>query len=913
MKHFTFFIRQALLQMNRNRQRTLFVLFCIAAGVASIVALRNVGLMLGDALTGDFQAENQGDMVITATALGVFTTGEVDEDLIEQAQPFTPITFSDEGLDRITAWADENGYDVMLANRNQSTLQVRPAGDSTLNQELASVYLVDPDQYPYYSETPFLAPAGITLAEALSQPNNIVISEDLATKTSVEVGDELRISGSVEPFTVSAIIDNAAEASIQNIQSLLFPYTYLSYEQGLELYDAKADTIYLRVPEGSDISAIEESFNDEFLGLPTRTTDDIATANENISGGVTRLITTLGLVALLIGGIGIINTMIVVVGRRMVEIGVLKTIGLQGRQITFMFMIEAFILGVFGSVLGVVVGIGLVALLQKVVENTFGESLTFTIFPEAVLMGLVTGTVVTVVFGFLPTLSAGRVRPNVVLNPSNATMPRASLPVTLVSVIFMTAIMGLLVGLVVENLLIGIAMAYGTLVVLGVVILLLWFIVFILSLLPSFGSISIKLAQRAMGTHRLRTASTLLGLVVGMFSLSLILLFTRTLINAVSEVSELQFGGNVLAQPQTYEDSLPLDEKIAELALDDVERDELYAAEIIAINGNDDMDALMASAASAGQTELGIPDTPPPPTDETDETESDGPGGFFANIDPVQIQIDLFFQSFVLDVAREDTPDYEVGEGDVVTVDSEEAIFLPDNAALSWLGIEVGSTLTVRYENDETMTLTVAGLSPPADQSGFSVTAGPANPFVSPDSIPESVNPTAITYAIEVPEEDIDEVVGELSDVPNVLVLETSQFNAFISRLFNQIARLPLVIAVLALFASGVIMANTVSLATLERRREIGIMKAIGLQSGRVLGLLLLENGFVGLLGGVIGTGIGSVFILISGLVAQDLSTFPLFTLLTLVLLSVAITLIATAITAYGASREKPLIVLRYE
>lgn len=909
MKHFTFFIRQALLQMNRNRQRTLFVLFCIAAGVASVVALRNVGLMLGDALTGDFQAENQGDMVVTATALGVFTTGEIDEDLIEQDQPFAPITFSDEGLDRITTWADENGYDVMLANRNQNTLQVRPAGASTLSQELASVYLVDPDQYPYYSETPILEPEGITLAEALREPNSIVISEDLATKTEVEVGDELRISGSVEPFVVTAIMDNASEASIQNLQSLLFPYTYLSYETGLDLYDAKADTVYVRVPEGSDITAIEESFNEDFIGLPTRTTADIAEANENISGGVTRLITTLGLVALLIGGIGIINTMIVVVGRRMVEIGVLKTIGLQGRQITFMFLIEAFILGVFGSVLGVLVGIGLVAVLQRVVENTFSESLTFTVFPEAVLMGLVTGTVVTVVFGFLPTLSAGRVRPNVVLNPTNATMPSASIPLTLISVVVMTTIMGLLVGIVVENILIGMGMAFGALVVLGVAIILLWLFVFFLSVLPSFGSISIKLAQRAMGTHRIRTASTLLGLVVGMFSLSLILLFTRTLINAVSEVSELQFGGNVIAQPQTFEDSIPLDEKIAELGLEEVERDQLYAAEIIAINGNDDMEAIMASASEAGQATFPTQNS----QEEAGEDEDESSGGFFANIDPVQIQIDLFFQTFILDVAREDTPEYEVDTGEAVTVDSEKAIFLPGNMALEWLGIEVGSTLTVRYDNGEEATLTVAGLAPMPDQSGFSVNAGPAYPLVSPDSIAESVNPTAITYALEVPEEDIDFVVAELSDVPDVLVLETSQFNAFIARLFNQIARLPLVIAVLALFASGVIMANTVSLATLERRREIGIMKAVGLQSGRVLGLLLLENGFVGLLGGVIGTGIGAVFILISGLVAQDVSTFPLFTLLLLILLSVAVTLVATAITAYGASREKPLIVLRYE
>ena len=55
-----------------------------------------------------------------------------------------------------------------------------------------------------------------------------------------------------------------------------------------------------------------------------------------------------GLVSLAIGGIGILTTMLVVVGRRTKEIGVLKALGLKGRQITFLFMVEGAMLGVLG-------------------------------------------------------------------------------------------------------------------------------------------------------------------------------------------------------------------------------------------------------------------------------------------------------------------------------------------------------------------------------------------------------------------------------------------------------------------------------------------------------------------------------------------------------------------------------------
>lgn len=65
MKHLGFYFRHALSHMNRNRQRTLFVLFCIAVGVAAVVSLRTLGLMIGDALTGNLQETNRGDIVIT--------------------------------------------------------------------------------------------------------------------------------------------------------------------------------------------------------------------------------------------------------------------------------------------------------------------------------------------------------------------------------------------------------------------------------------------------------------------------------------------------------------------------------------------------------------------------------------------------------------------------------------------------------------------------------------------------------------------------------------------------------------------------------------------------------------------------------------------------------------------------------
>jgi putative ABC transport system permease protein len=102
----------------------------------------------------------------------------------------------------------------------------------------------------------------------------------------------------------------------------------------------------------------------------------------------------------------------------------------------------------------------------------------------------------------------------------------------------------------------------------------------------------------------------------------------------------------------------------------------------------------------------------------------------------------------------------------------------------------------------------------------------------------------------------------------------------------------------------------------MERRREIGIMKAVGLQRERVLGMLLLENGLMGIVGGLIGVGISFVAIVL--MLRQLLSdqfgdAIPYATAFTLMTACILISLGAALLTVWGASGEKPLNVLRYE
>jgi ABC-type antimicrobial peptide transport system permease subunit len=167
----------------------------------------------------------------------------------------------------------------------------------------------------------------------------------------------------------------------------------------------------------------------------------------------------------------------------------------------------------------------------------------------------------------------------------------------------------------------------------------------------------------------------------------------------------------------------------------------------------------------------------------------------------------------------------------------------------------------------------------------------------------------------DVKEDHIRDIRRSLAQVPGAFVLETRLINDLLNRIIGQFTSFPILVAALALVTGGVVIANAVALSTLERRREIGVMKAIGLQRERVLGMLLLENGLMGIVGGLIGVGIGFVGLVIS-LTRSDLGSntaIPYGTAFALMGLCILISLGAALLSVWGASGEKPLNVLRYE
>ncbi len=136
-----------------------------------------------------------------------------------------------------------------------------------------------------------------------------------------------------------------------------------------------------------------------------RTQAEIRKSNEATFSTLTLLLSAIAAISLLVGGIGVMNVMLVSVTERTREIGIRLAIGAREWDILTQFLIEAIVLSLFGGLAGLAVGLGGIAILAKAL------GWEFTIPAQAIMTALATSAAVGVVFGYLPARRAAKLDP----------------------------------------------------------------------------------------------------------------------------------------------------------------------------------------------------------------------------------------------------------------------------------------------------------------------------------------------------------------------------------------------------------------------------------------------------------------------------------------------------------------------
>ncbi len=900
-----FYFRYAWHNIARGGRWTTLAIFCIAAGVATVVALRSLGLSIGDSLIDNVRVTNKGDISIRQGGGDPFGFGSQSRGN----------GLSDNALRQVSAWVEANNAQMTIFRTGNNTQIARVDAVTAGRPQFVSSFYIDPLTYPPSHDIRAIEPANVPLSDLLGAGNTVVISENLARQQGIAVGDSVRISGTDQPFTVSGIVAANNEASLNDFFAAFFGFAYFDIETMRAVLDdpLPPNNIAIALPDGTPPEVILSAGDElwEILNRTSgwvriRTTPRLIENYREVAQILSDLIVVLGLGALLIGGVGIMNTMIVMVRRRTNDIAALKTFGLKGRQVGALFLAEALLLGLIGSGLGIVGGVLLSGVANQYGETFLNQALAWRIYPEALFYGAVLGLLFTVIFGVAPILTTLKVRPAIILRPNETHIPTLGVVQSLALILFVTVAIGLIVGqivspsyaLVQDNLpldapspyLLGILGVGGVFLFFGLLIALLWGVVWLVGKMPSLGSVDLRLALRNLSTHRLRTAITLLALSAGMFALSSITFVGQGARELLNLQLANQLGGNILVFPLPLATALfgeRVEATIAEIAPDAYRTTiSQYQATLVAVDG----------------VELGAP--------------SEGRGRFrdsaFDDDDFDTSGLARFVWEN-MQMITSDNPNLasaDIVEGRALSPeDAGQRVLVGPADSAAQLGIRVGSRLTYQVDGLGRADFEVVGLTNSNANFNFGTVTVASGAL-------DNATPEFRFFAYYVPPEQVNRALVELSAIPLIVPLDISFLDQLIARFIAQFTAIPTIVGLLSLLAAAVIMANTVALATLERRRQIGIFKAIGLKGGRVLGIMLIESTLIGLLSALLGLGLSSL--IVSGLTSLGGLVIPLptdarTTALALLLAALGIGWLATFLSARVAVTERVMNVLRYE
>ncbi|MBD5305939.1 MAG: FtsX-like permease family protein [Bacteroides sp.] len=217
------------------------------------------------------------------------------------------------------------------------------------------------------------------------------------------------------PLTVIGVLDEKGYNTMGQDQDdlALVPYTTvmkrmlaIDYLQGITLSAENEDQTELLIDEISDILRTSHKLRDgEADNFSIRSMKELAEMISSTSSMMTVLLAAVAGISLLVGGIGIMNIMIVSVTERTREIGLRMSIGATGRDIMTQFLIEAIIISVTGGIIGILLG-ALATWMIKIFVNW-----PVQIDPGSVILSFVVCTIIGIIFGFYPAAKASNLDP----------------------------------------------------------------------------------------------------------------------------------------------------------------------------------------------------------------------------------------------------------------------------------------------------------------------------------------------------------------------------------------------------------------------------------------------------------------------------------------------------------------------
>jgi putative ABC transport system permease protein len=219
-----------------------------------------------------------------------------------------------------------------------------------------SVLLYGIDASTYSNVTNGLNIISGTMLSSTSAGSPIVLSSALASSLNVTVNSAVTV-GSNSTGGASYIVVGIYNAGITFGPSSRSAYVLLSAAQSIAGEQGKVTEIFVKTDNANLVSSVASLIDSTISGVVANTASTVTTTASTLTNTLSTFFTVIGLVALMAGGFGVINTMLMSISERTREIGTLRAIGAKKAEVMRMFMSEAFLIGLIGAGVGVLIGV----------------------------------------------------------------------------------------------------------------------------------------------------------------------------------------------------------------------------------------------------------------------------------------------------------------------------------------------------------------------------------------------------------------------------------------------------------------------------------------------------------------------------------------------------------------------------